>query len=113
MRTLEKVQGRMENSLSMDGHTIHLREIDECLLRLPSIVDYTVHVYETRLHVTVIRMQTTSDEVVQKEVEDAMRSHFPFVHELCIETHEDDHSLTLTNSMIKRKLHDCRQGATR
>lgn len=113
LRTLERVQGRMENSLSVDGHALHLRDVDEVLLGIQTIVDYTMSVYETSLHVTLKLSQNACDERVKKEVEVKIRTRFPFVRDVCIETQKDDHSLAVTNSMIKRKLRDCRQGVKR
>ena len=52
-------------------------------------------------------------EGVKTEIIQRIREHFHVDFELFMEVLEDDHSPKITNSMIKRKLQDCRQGAIR
>ena len=111
LRRMEKVQGRMENSVCLGEHEIHLRALDEILLQFDSVLDYKFTVGENNaLHVRLILLPKTDVKVLKIEITKQLKAYFQFEFVLKIETIEDDHSPKITNSMIKRKLHDCRRG---
>ena len=113
LRRMEKVLGRMENSVCIQGHEIHLRALDEILLRFDSILDYTLRVEENdTLHVKLMLANKERSVALKEEMIRCIREHFTFEFTLRIETFEDDRSPKVIHSMIKRKLHDNRQGAT-
>jgi len=113
LRRMEKVQGRMENSVVIHGHEIHLKELDEILLRFDSILDYTLSVEENEtLHVKLMLVSKECSAALKEEVIRRIREHFTFEFTLRIEIFEDDRSPKVIHSMVKRKLHDNRQGAT-
>jgi len=112
LRTMEKVQGRMENRVFIHGHEIHLKALDEILLHFDSILDYTLSVEENNtLHVKLILANKERSVALKEEVIRRIREHFPFAFTLRIDAQEDDRSPKITRSMIKRTLHDNRQGA--
>lgn len=114
LRTMEKVLGRIDNTVCINGHAIHLREFDEMLLPFQTLLDYklTVHANNT-LHVKLIAANKEACETLKDEIAKQIRTHFQFEFDLVIEAEEDDHSIKMTNSMIKRKLQDDRQGVKR
>ncbi len=112
LRTMEKVQGRIENRVFIHGHEIHLKALDEILLHFDSILDYTLSVEENNtLHVKLILANKERSVALKEEVIRRIREHFTFEFTLHIDVHEDDRSPKITQSMIKRTLHDNRQGA--
>lgn len=111
LRRMEKVLGRMENSVCLGEHEIHLRALDEILLQFDSVLDYKFTVGENNaLHVRLILLPKADVKVLKIEITKQLKAYFQFEFVLKIETIEDDHSPKITNSMIKRKLHDCRRG---
>ena len=114
LRTMEKVQGRIENKANLHGHEIHLRDFDEILLRFSSVLDYTLTVCENNtLHVKLIRAHQERSIALKEEIIRRIRAHFLCEFNLRIDVEKDDPSIKITHSMIKRKLHDCRQGEKR
>ena len=112
LRTMEKVQGRMENKAYINQHEIHLRELDEILLAHDEVVDYKAQCCdENTLHVKLILAKKGDAKVIKAQIAKQLGAHFHFEFTLMIETEEDDYSPKITHSMIKRKLHDNRQGA--
>jgi phenylacetate-CoA ligase len=113
LRTMEKVRGRMENRVSIHGHEIHLRELDEILLAHDEVMDYTaLCCADNTLHVKLILAKKEDDKVLKVEIAKQLKAYFPFEFDLRIDAQEDDRSPKTTHSMIKRTLHDNRQGAT-
>lgn len=109
LRTMEKVLGRIENKVSIHGHEIHLREVDEILLRFSRILDYKLTVYEKNtLHVKIILANKDRCGALKEEIIRRIREHFPFEFDLRLDAEEDDHSIKITNSMIKRKIDNLR-----
>ncbi|WP_263833127.1 DVU_1553 family AMP-dependent CoA ligase [Sulfurospirillum oryzae] len=105
LRRMEKVLGRIENKVSINGHEIHLREVDEILLRFSRILDYKLTVGENHaLHVKLILANKEESEALKKEVIQNIKEHFAFEFDLTLDIEEDDHSIKITNSMIKRKI---------
>jgi len=109
LRTMEKVLGRIENKVSIHHYDIHLRDVDELLLPFREVMDYTLSVYEnTTLHVKLILAENTPEGALKEAITKRIREHFTFEFTLVLETEKDDYSPKITNSMIKRKLHDYR-----
>jgi len=109
LRTMEKVQGRIENKACIHGHDIHLRELDEILLRNASVLDYKFTVRENNaLHVKLILANKEHDEALKDAITQQLREHFTFEFDLSIDSEIDDHSIKTTNSMIKRKIDNLR-----
>ena len=112
LRTMEKVRGRIANHICINGHEMHLRDFDEILLRFSFVLDYQLTVRENNvLHLMLVLSNKEDFEGVKTEIIQRIRDHFHVDFELFMEVLEDDHSSKITNSMIKRKLQDCRQGA--
>ncbi|WP_041958001.1 DVU_1553 family AMP-dependent CoA ligase [Sulfurospirillum arsenophilum] len=110
LRTMEKVLGRIENKINIHGHEIHLREVDEILLRFSRILDYKLTVYEKNvLHVKIILANKERCGALKEEIIRRIREHFPFEFDLRLDALEDDHSIKITNSMIKRKIDNLRK----
>ena len=109
LRTMEKVQGRIENKACIHGHDIHLRELDEILLRNASVLDYKFTVRENNaLHVKLILETQEDDEALKDAITKQLREHFTFEFKIMIDAEIDDHSIKTTNSMIKRKIDNLR-----
>lgn len=109
LRTMEKVLGRIENRVCINRHEIHLREVDEILLRFSRILDYKLTVYEKNaLHVKIILANKERCGALKEEIIRRIREHFPFEFDLRLDVEEDDHSIKMTNSMIKRKIDNLR-----
>lgn len=114
LRTMEKVRGRIANHICIHEHEMHLRDFDEILLRFSFVLDYQLTVRENNvLHLMLVLSNKEDFEGVKTEIIQRIREHFHVDFELFMEVLEDDHSPKITNSMIKRKLQDCRQGAIR
>lgn len=106
LRTMEKVHGRMENKVSINGYEVTLRELDEIILQGDWVMDYRAHCYEEKtLHVALIVSKSEHIQSLQKELYETIETHFKGAFTLHIEAFEDDGSSKITNSMIKRKLH--------
>lgn len=111
LRTMEKVLGRIDNKIEINQHEIHLRDMDEILLKFSAILDYKLTVSENNaLHIQLILTHKSECEALKKVIVQQIKERFAFMFELTIEAKEDDHSINITNSMIKRKLHHYRQG---
>ena len=109
LRTMEKVLGRIENKVCLNGHNVHLREVDEILLRFSRILDYKLTVCEKNaLHVKLILTNKEECEALKDEITKQLRKHFPFEFDLTLDAETDDHSVKTTNSMIKRKIDNLR-----
>jgi len=109
LRTMDKVIGRIDNTIRINEHDIHLRDFDEILLRFPAIVDYTLTLYEKNtLHVKLILANNVSSKALKEEVHQRIKEHFPFKFNITFDTRNDDHSPKITNSMIKRKFDNLR-----
>jgi len=111
LRTMEKVLGRIDNKIEINQHEIHLRDMDEILLKFSAILDYKLTVSENNaLHIQLVLTHKSECEALKKVIVQQIKERFAFMFELTIEAKEDDHSINITNSMIKRKLHHYRQG---
>ncbi|WP_333805322.1 DVU_1553 family AMP-dependent CoA ligase [Sulfurospirillum sp.] len=111
LRTMEKVLGRIDNKIEINQHEIHLRDMDEILLKFGAILDYKLTMSENNaLHIQLILTHKSECEALKKVIVQQIKERFAFMFELTIEAKEDDHSINITNSMIKRKLHHYRQG---
>ncbi len=114
LRRMEKVRGRIENTLSLEGQEITLRDLDEIFLAYESVIDYRVACYDPkRLHVNLVLDKNSDTKAFQNTIEKHLRMRFQSKFDFEIEIEEDDRSSKITRSMIKRKIHDCRQGAKR
>ncbi|NCB55170.1 MAG: phenylacetate--CoA ligase family protein, partial [Epsilonproteobacteria bacterium] len=114
LRRMEKVRGRIENTLSVEGHEITLRDLDEIFLAYESLMDYRVECYDpNRLHVRLVLDKNTDAKAFQNALKQELHVRFQSKFDFEIEIEEDDRSSKITRSMIKRKIHDCRQGAKR
>ena len=105
LRTMEKVLGRIENKIDINGHAIYLREFDEILLHFSRILDYKLSVCAKNiLHVKLILANKEPCIALKEEILRRIRGHFPFEFDLTLEVEEDDHTPKVINSMIKRKI---------
>ncbi|MDD2384769.1 MAG: AMP-binding protein [Sulfurospirillaceae bacterium] len=105
LRTMEKVLGRIDNTLRINEHEIHLREFDEILLHFPDIVDYKLSLYTNNtLHVKLVCVNNNDSEALKKAITWRLREHLNFEFALIIDVTENEHSIKMTNSMIKRTI---------
>ena len=105
LRTMEKVLGRIENKVCINEHEIHLREFDEILLGFPEILNYQIRADENNaLHVKLILANKACDEALKKAVTQRIKECFTFAFDFTLDTEKDDHSVKITNSMIKRTI---------
>ncbi|NCD11883.1 MAG: phenylacetate--CoA ligase family protein [Epsilonproteobacteria bacterium] len=112
LRTMEKVRGRMENKININGCEVHLRELDEIILSYDEVMDYKAEYFgENTLHVRLIVGQKSPSKRLEAFIAHALNAQYKGAVSFCIEQFEEDDSLKISNSMIKRKLHDFRNGA--
>ncbi|MCD8476687.1 MAG: AMP-binding protein [Sulfurospirillum sp.] len=106
LRTMEKVRGRMENKITINGCEVHLRELDEIILSYDEVMDYKAEYFgENTLHVRLIVAQKSSSKRLKAFIAHALNAQYKGAVAFCIEQFEEDDSLKISNSMIKRKLH--------
>ncbi|MDD3343010.1 MAG: AMP-binding protein [Sulfurospirillaceae bacterium] len=105
LRTMEKVRGRMENTVHINQHTIQLRELDEILLRFDPVLDYTLRVRaKNAFHIKLILTNKKAYEALKEEIIQQLKKYFVFECDITLDVEEDDRSIKITNSMIKRKI---------
>jgi phenylacetate-coenzyme A ligase PaaK-like adenylate-forming protein len=112
LKTMKKVQGRLDNKIVLDMNTvIHLREFDEIVLKFPQIIDYNITVFNDNLLVFKFILENDTDWIIIKKVL-AEEIHKGFDYKLNIEfiRESENKILKVTNSMIKRKIHDAKKG---
>jgi len=109
LRTMEKVRGRIANTVCIKGQEMHLRDFDEIFLRFSPVLDYQLTVGENDVvHLSLILSHKEHFKGIKTEMIARIREHFDVAFELMIDVIEDDYSPKITNSMIKRKLRDNR-----
>lgn len=110
LRRMDKVLGRIENKIHVNGHDVHLREMDEIVLGFAQIIDYQLSAYDNdTLDLKLVFVRHTHTKELVKEIVQRIREHFAFAFLLTLEIVEDDGSPTMTRSMVKRTLQDYRQ----
>lgn len=109
LRTMEKVLGRIENKVCINGDDIHMQNLDEIILVHDEVINYKAEFYkENTLHVKLILQKNSDYESVVQNLYKSLLSHFRF--EVKIVWQWDDYSSDITNSMIKRKIHYSKKG---
>ncbi|MBE0495458.1 MAG: phenylacetate--CoA ligase family protein [Campylobacterales bacterium] len=103
LRTMEKVRGRMENSVIINGHAVTLRDLDEIILANDAVMDYSVQCYENMaLHVRLVLQEKCDEMAIVARVYKALSHCFDV--EIKVVWEQDTHSPKIINSMIKRKI---------
>jgi len=109
LRTMEKVLGRIENKVCINGYDVHMQNLDEIILMHDEVINYKAEFYqENTLHVKLILQKNSDYESVVQNLYKSLLSHFSF--EVKIVWQWDDYSSDITNSMIKRKIHYSKKG---
>lgn len=109
LRTMEKVLGRIENKVCINGHDIHMQNLDEIILIHDEVLNYKVEFYqENTLHVKLILQENSDYENVIQNLYKSLSNHFNF--EVKIVWQWDNYVSDVTNSMIKRKIHYSKKG---
>ncbi|WP_024955572.1 DVU_1553 family AMP-dependent CoA ligase [Sulfurospirillum arcachonense] len=109
LRTMDKVIGRIDNKISLNQHEIHLRQLDELILQFNDVVDYRAEFNEKdALHVKLTLRENFNSKSVVKEIQNNIVSDLDI--EVKVEWKWDDYSSSITNSMIKRKIHYSNKG---
>lgn len=108
LRTMEKVQGRMENKVRLNGCEVHLKALDEIILKHDEIINYKATcVGEKALHVKLILTSLIQTQELEQSLTQAIQAHFQNAFDLQIECQKDDGSPYIIHSMIKRTLDNC------
>ncbi len=108
LRTMEKVRGRMENNVIINGHEMSLRALDEIILREERVLNYHASCDgNATLHVTLIVTNIAQVKALEERLYQAMHAPFHNAFSFSIKCQEDDDSPLIIHSMIKRKIHHC------
>lgn len=112
LRTMDKVIGRMTNKVVLkNSKEIYLRELDETILQFSEIVDYQASISNDERLLLVLTTNDRNDfERIKEEIARHIYDRLDFKINLEIECRLDDKTPQITNSMIKRKIHDLREG---
>lgn len=114
LRRMQKVIGRIDNLVSIDGCEVHLRDLDEIILDIKEVADFKAEVLEKNvLHVKLILLQNSEIEAVLDKVQERISKHFNNQFKIQLQWQFDDYSSSITNSMIKRKICDFTKGEKR
>lgn len=106
LRTMEKVQGRMENKVNINGCEVHLGDLDEIILKHDEVINYTAeYCGKDALHVRLILPDITQTKALEESLSQAIRARFQNAFTLNITCQEDDGSPHSIHSMIKRQIH--------
>ncbi|NCC11322.1 MAG: phenylacetate--CoA ligase family protein [Bacteroidia bacterium] len=106
LRTMGKVRGRMENKININGCEVHLRKLDEIILSYDEVMDYKAeYIGKNTLHVRLMVAQNVPSKRLKAFIAHALNAQYKGAVAFCIEQFEEDDSLKISNSMIKRKLH--------
>ena len=106
LRTMEKVRGRMENKININGCEVHLRKLDEIILSYDEVMDYKAeYIGKNTLHVRLMVAQNVPSKRLEAFIAHALNAQYKGAVAFCIEPFAEDDSLKISNSMIKRKLH--------
>ncbi|ACZ12487.1 DVU_1553 family AMP-dependent CoA ligase [Sulfurospirillum deleyianum] len=108
LRTMEKVRGRMEDNVIINGHEVSLRALDEIILREERVLNY--HALcdgNATLHVTLIVANIAQEKALKERLYQAIHAQFHNAFSFSIKCQEDDGSPLIIHSMIKRKIHHC------
>jgi phenylacetate-coenzyme A ligase PaaK-like adenylate-forming protein len=114
LRRMQKVIGRIDNLVSIDGCEVHLRDLDEIILDIKEVADFKAEILEKNvLHVKLILLQNSEIEAVLDKVQERISKHFNNQFKIQLQWQFDDYSSSITNSMIKRKICDFTKGEKR
>ncbi|MBN2832896.1 MAG: phenylacetate--CoA ligase family protein [Campylobacterales bacterium] len=106
LRTMEKVRGRMENKININGCEVHLRELDEIILSYDEVMYYKAEYFgKNTLHVRLMVAQKSPSKRLEAFIAHVLNAQYKGAVDFCIEQFEEDDLLKISNSMIKRKLH--------
>lgn len=112
LRTMDKVTGRMTNKVVLkNSKEIHLRELDELILQYSEIVDYQASLSKAdHLRLVLTTNERKEFQRIKDEITKSISDRLNFDIEIEVEWRADDRTPKITNSMIKRKIHDFREG---
>jgi len=110
LRTMEKVKGRMTNSLTVkNGRQIHLWELDERLLKWSNIIDYCPTLKKGGiLLIEVVVIDQKASEATKEYIVQVVEDYLHGCCQIRVQIKSLDEWPQVTNSMIKRKFIDLR-----
>ena len=103
LRTMEKVQGRMSNTLCLQNTTVSLKELDEIVLHFEEVLDYHACSHDNKtLNITLTLASLDTFALLRTMLLENLSSciQVPFSIEACLDTKTP----SITSSMIKRKI---------
>lgn len=115
LRTMKKVEGRMNNRICLDdGVCVDLKEFEEILLAIEDLVDYQVTVKDKRLlRIDVSFYNEEQSAQKEQQIKTRVLKYFDENCELSIQVEVEKNQLQkpdqLVNSMVKRKIVDLRR----
>lgn len=115
LKTMKKVEGRLENSIKLNaGVVCNLKILEELLLEFEEIVDYRV-ILENNTELTILMTlyDSKDQEHVKKQVREKLKryfmSEFGLLMRVNININGEQRPDQMINSMIKRKITDQRK----
>lgn len=115
LRTMKKVEGRIENRTYLDEDVyFDLKELEEILLAWEDLVDYQVTVKNNRLlRIDVSFYNEVQSSKQEQQIKEKVQEYFDKNYELSVQVEIEKSQLQkpdqLVNSMVKRKIWDQRR----
>lgn len=112
LRTMDKVTGRITNKVVFDNlEEMHLRELDEIILKYSEVLDYTAAFSQTdTLEIRLTLMNGESFKKLQEEIAERICFGWKTDLKLHITWKPDSRIFEITNSMGKRNLIRLQEG---
>ncbi|GLB31411.1 hypothetical protein LAD12857_33340 [Lacrimispora amygdalina] len=112
LRTMDKVIGRITNKVVFDNsEEMHLRELDEIILKYSEVLDYTAAFSRTdTLEICLTLMKGELFEKLQEEIAERICAGWKTDLKLCMTWKPDSRIFKITNSMGKRNLIRLQEG---
>ncbi|WHH58652.1 DVU_1553 family AMP-dependent CoA ligase [Petroclostridium sp. X23] len=114
LKAMRRVLGRIDNKVCItENQCIYLRELDETVLSFKEVMDYRAYISDgNSLIIELAARNNAAFRMIEGEVvrniEDALYKKSGYKISVKVLEKQDNNSHKITNSMIKRKIYDCR-----
>ena len=110
LKTMQKVLGRIDNKVIIgENQFLYLRELDETIFKFKEVLDYKACIVnENLLKIEIQSDHPSIQNDVAQSVQNLLHQKLGYKMKLVVIVNPDDKPEKITNSMVKRKISDCR-----
>lgn len=106
LQTMDRVTGRKDNIIRFNGNKfIHMKDLDEVILSFEKVMDYKISIYEDKTTIGINTLTVEDFYRLRDIVADAVQTIIPDK----IMVYYLKKNIEIKNSMLKRKIYDCRK----